>query len=137
MTQTTPAQPVAEAAPSAPATAPVVPPVAAERSAPSPDAIAEAVKADRERIAALGLAHVASRGLITAAPADALHQKAITEGWSVEAFRSALWDEHVKSAAPATRPNRAEPDTGTEASASAQRMIAIANRAAPRPAKEA
>ncbi len=77
----------------------------ANRGAPSiADAVAEALRADRERNAALNTVLTASRGLISVPVGDALHQRALTEGWTVDAFRSALWDAMLQGAKPPSIP---------------------------------
>ena len=89
-----------------------IPPVAApapatdaNRAAPSiADAVAEALRADRERNASLNTVLTASRGLISAPVGDALHQRALSEGWTTDAFRSALWDAMLQSAKPPSLP---------------------------------
>ncbi|MCX7382197.1 MAG: terminase, partial [Alphaproteobacteria bacterium] len=80
-------------------------PTDANRGAPSiADAVAEALRADRERNAALNTVLTASRGLISAPVGDALHQRALTEGWTPDAFRSALWDAMLQGAKPPAIP---------------------------------
>jgi hypothetical protein len=73
----------------------------ANRAAPSiADAVAEALRADRERNASLNTVLTASRGLISAPVGDALHQRALSEGWTTDVFRSALWDAMLQGAKP-------------------------------------
>jgi hypothetical protein len=78
------------------------PPVAAVTS--SSDPAGEAVRAERDRIAALGPVLTASRALVPAGTGDALHQRAIAEGWSADALRGALWDAMVQGARPPAIP---------------------------------
>ena len=76
----------------------------------------------------------ASRALVPAAAGDALHQRAIAEGWSADALRGALWDAMVQTAKPpaipaspaASAPASDDPATVREAMAEA-----IAIRAMP------
>ena len=73
----------------------------ANRAAPSiADAVAEALRADRERNASLNTVLTASRGLISAPVGDALHQRALSEGWTTDVFRGALWDAMLQGAKP-------------------------------------
>ena len=103
-TETTTAVPPA-AAPAPTATATPTAPADVNRAAPSiADAVAEALRADRERNAALNTVLTASRGLISAPVGDTLHQRALTEGWTPDAFRSALWDAMLQGAKPPSIP---------------------------------
>lgn len=111
MPETTPAAAAPAEAPPAPATLPKpAPTTEASRAmppsppAPATDPAVEAIRAERERIAALGPVLAASRALVPAATGDALHQRAITEGWSAEALRGALWDAMVQGAKPPAIP---------------------------------
>ena len=141
MPDTTPAAPAAEAAPPAATSPPVqetppampatdstraaAPPPAA--ATPSPcDATADAVRAERDRIAALGPVAQGARGLVAATTVDALHQRAIADGWTPEVLRSALWDAMVQGArapalpaSPAATPARESADVIRDAMAEA------------------
>ena len=68
------------------------------------DAATEAVRAERDRIAGLAPVANAARALVAAATVEALHQRAIAEGWAPEALRSALWEAVVKGAKPPSMP---------------------------------
>ena len=133
MPETTPAAPAATEAPPAPATTteaeramPQTPPVAPVAT-PSPDPAADAIRAERDRIAGLGPVLAASRGLVAPGIGDALHQRAIAEGWAPEALRGALWDAVVQGAKPpaipaapaSTTADTASPDAIREAMAEA------------------
>jgi hypothetical protein len=95
--------PAAEAAPVEPNP---TPPEAnrAMPTTPPADAVADATRAERDRIAALGPVLTASRALVPAATGDALHQRAIAEGWSADALRGALWDAMLQGAKPPAIP---------------------------------
>ncbi|MCX7275522.1 MAG: hypothetical protein NTV19_20805, partial [Burkholderiales bacterium] len=115
--ETTTAVPHAAApAPTATATATATAPTEANRGGASiADAVAEALRADRERNAALNTVLTASRGLISAPVGDALHQRALTEGWTPDAFRSALWDAMLQGAKPPSIPaSPASPAAATD-----------------------
>ena len=109
MPETTPAATAAPEAPPARATI-----TEAERTmpqtqptpptAPAADPAAEAIRAERDRIASLGPVLAASRGLVAPGIGDALHQRAIAEGWAPEALRGALWDAMVQNAKPPAVP---------------------------------
>ena len=79
-------------------------PVAQPTRAASVDAATEAVRVERDRIAGLAPVASAARALVPAATVDALHQRAIAEGWEPEALRSALWEAMVKGAKPPSMP---------------------------------
>jgi hypothetical protein len=96
-----PAAPTATQEPSTPA--PAQPPPEPMRAA-SVDAATEAVRAERDRIAGLAPVASAARALVPATTVDALHQRAIAEGWEPEALRSALWEAMVKGAKPPSMP---------------------------------
>jgi len=84
---------------------PVVAAAVAATTATTPsDPAGEAVRAERDRIAALGPVLTASRALVPAGTGDALHQRAIAEGWSADALRGALWDAMVQGARPPAIP---------------------------------
>ena len=108
MPETMPAAPAATEAPPAPATTPTT--TEAERAMPQTpttppaDPAAEAIRAERDRIADLGPVLAASRALVTPGVADALHQRAIAEGWAPDALRGALWDAMVQGAKPPAVP---------------------------------
>jgi hypothetical protein len=82
---------------------PAQPPPEPTRSA-SVDAATEAVRAERDRIAGLAPVANAARALVPSATVEALHQRAIAEGWAPEALRSALWEAMVKGAKPPSMP---------------------------------
>ena len=135
MPETTPVAPVADPAPSAPAatptrsnpaqaaqegapTMPNNPPPAADAdrgtvAVPPGEAAAEVIRAERARIAALGPVAQAGRALVAPATVDALHQRAVAEGWAPEALRGALWDAMVQGATPPALP--ASPNSGPAA----------------------
>jgi hypothetical protein len=107
----------------------VVPPAAAAGAATSPavsdadqavstgspgDAAAEVIRAERARIAALGPVAQAGRALVTPATVDALHQRAVAEGWAPEALRGALWDAMVQGAVPPAQPASPNSDPAAE-----------------------
>jgi hypothetical protein len=72
---------------------------------PSPhDAAVEAVRAERERITGLGPVVSAARALVATATVDALHTRAVADGWSPEALRGALWEAMVQGARPPALP---------------------------------
>lgn len=84
---------------------------AADRSmdsvAPPTDGAADAVRAERARIAAITEAVSASRGVLPAQTADEIFQTAVAEGLAVEAVRGRLWDAMLarahKPSIPATQ----------------------------------
>jgi hypothetical protein len=82
-------------------------------AAPLADTAVEAIRAERARIAALGQVVQSSRALVAPATVDALHQRAIAEGWAPEALRSSLWDAMVQGATPPALP--ASPNSGPAA----------------------
>ena len=100
----TPSAPAAPAAP--PAAAPAPSSTDANRAAtpPAADPAAEAIRAERERVASLAPVLVASRAVVAQTIGDALHQRAIAEGWTSDALRGALWDAMVQSAKPPAIP---------------------------------
>jgi hypothetical protein len=113
MPETMPAAPAATEAPPAPATMPTTTPTTTEAertmpqtppTPPATDPAAEAIRAERDRIADLGPVLAASRALVTPGVADALHQRAIAEGWAPDALRGALWDAMVQGAKPPAVP---------------------------------
>jgi HK97 family phage prohead protease len=126
----TPAQTAQEGAPTMPSNIPIAPAAVpsaaaiaappavanADRGAPAVppgDAAAEVIRAERARIAALGPVAQAGRALVAPATVDALHQRAVAEGWAPEAFRGALWDAMVQGATPPALP--ASPNSGPAA----------------------
>ena len=137
MPETTPAAPAATEAPPAPSITTAATTTEAERAmpqtpptppaAPAADPAAEAIRAERDRIAGLGPVLAASRGLVAPGIGDALHQRAIAEGWAPEALRGALWDAVVQGAKPpaipaapaSTTADNASPDAIREAMAEA------------------
>ena len=144
MPETTPAAPAATEAPPAPATTtteaerampknPPTVPVATPAAPATVDPTAEAIRAERDRIAGLGPVLAASRGLVAPGIGDALHQRAIAEGWAPEALRGALWDAMVQNAkapavpaAPAnTAPAQGDPAVLREAMAEALAVRAM------------
>jgi hypothetical protein len=80
---------------------------------PPAAAAAEVIRAERARIAALGPVAQAGRALVAPATVDALHQRAVAEGWAPEALRGALWDAMVQGATPPALP--APPNSGPAA----------------------
>lgn len=99
--------PVADAAAVTPPAAPTPAPAPeAQRAAPVPthDAATEAVRAERARIADLTPVAHAARALVAPATVDALHQRAVSEGWAPEALRASLWDAAVASGRPPSIP---------------------------------
>lgn len=103
MPETIAAEPAAVATP--PQEAPVTTPAAeAVRAMPAQDAAADAIRAERERIAGLAPVASAARTLVAATTVDTLHQRAIAEGWAPEALRSALWETVVQTAKPPAIP---------------------------------
>jgi hypothetical protein len=93
------------AAPAAPP--PQVPPTPIPEivsATPAHDAAADAIRAERERIAGLAPVASAARALVAATTVDTLHQRAIAEGWAPEALRSALWETVVQTAKPPAMP---------------------------------
>ena len=101
------ADPATPAVPAVPPSAlAAAPPTDANRAAPPPsvEAAADAVRAERERVAALNPILTASRAVVAPAIGDALHQRAIAEGWTPEVLRGALWDAMVQSAKPPAIP---------------------------------
>ncbi len=121
-----PVQETVPAMPTSPA-APIVPPAAANAAAavavadagraaspnPPADAAAEATRAERARVEALGPIVQSARALVAPAVVDGLHQRAITEGWAPEALRGALWDVMLQ---PGARTVPANPTASTGAS---------------------
>ena len=104
MPETTPAAPAATEAPPAPATTEAERTMPQTPPTPPADPAAEAIRAERDRIAGLGPVLAASRGLVAPGIGDALHQRAISEGWAPEALRGALWDAVVQNAKPPAVP---------------------------------
>lgn len=105
MPETIAAEPAAAPAATPPQDPPAPTPTPeAVRAMPAQDAAADAIRAERERIA--GLAPVASvaRALVPATTVDTLHQRAIAEGWAPEALRSALWETVVQTSKPPAIP---------------------------------
>ena len=98
--QSPPAALSQETAVTTPSPAPAAPPPAPSAADPA----AEALRDERERIAALGPVLAASRGLVPPAIGDALHQRAIAEGWTAEVLRGALWDAMVQGVKPPAIP---------------------------------
>jgi len=96
-------QPITET-PAAPPPEPVAAPEPPPAAAPPADPAGDAIRGERGRIAGLGPVLAASRGLVTPGIADAIHQRAISEGWSAEALRGALWDAMVQGAKPPAIP---------------------------------
>ncbi|MFZ4410765.1 MAG: prohead protease/major capsid protein fusion protein [Paracraurococcus sp.] len=107
-----------ETPPASPATDPLPPTVTSTptpaappeptRTAPATEPAAEAIRMERERIAALGPVLAASRALVPATTGDTLHQRAISEGWSADALRGALWDAMLQGNRPPSIPARPE-----------------------------
>jgi hypothetical protein len=83
---------------------PPTPAAEAVRATPAQDAAADAIRAERERIAGLAPVASAARALVAATTVDTLHQRAIAEGWAPEALRSALWETVVQTAKPPAIP---------------------------------
>ncbi len=104
MPETTPAAPAATEAPPAPATTEAERTMPQTPPTPPADPAAEAIRAERDRIAGLGPVLAASHGLVAPGIGDALHQRAISEGWAPEALRGALWDAVVQNAKPPAVP---------------------------------
>jgi hypothetical protein len=77
------------------------------------DAAAEVIRAERARIAALGPVAQAGRALVAPATVDALHQRAVAEGWAPDVLRGSLWDAMVSGSAPPALP--ASPNSGPAA----------------------
>ncbi|NBW16040.1 MAG: terminase, partial [Caulobacteraceae bacterium] len=98
--QSPPAALSQETAVTTPSPAPAAPPPAPSAA----DPVAEALRGERERIAALGPVLAASRGLVPPAIGDALHQRAMAEGWTAEVLRGALWDAMVQGVKPPAIP---------------------------------
>jgi hypothetical protein len=103
MPETIAAEPAAVATPPQEPPAPT-PATEAVRATPAQDAAADAVRAERERIAGLAPVASAARALVAATTVDSLHQRAIAEGWAPEALRSALWETVVQTAKPPAIP---------------------------------
>ena len=122
----------AVAPPGAAAAGAVAPPIVVPSPGTADPAIA-AIRGERDRIAALGPVLAASRPLVPAGIGDALHQRAISEGWSADALRGALWDAMVQSAKPpaipaaptGSTPDTANPDAIREAMAEALAVRAM------------
>ena len=119
--ETVPTMPTSPTTPAAPpGTSHVAPAAAAvadaDRAAsPNPpgDAAAEATRAERARVEALGPIVQSARALVAPAVVDGLHQRAVTEGWAPEALRGALWDVMLQ---PGARTVPANPTASTGAS---------------------
>ena len=99
---TPPVQETPTAMPTAEPTRATPPPAAA--LPPASDATADAVRAERDRVAALGPVAQAARALVAPATVDTLHQRAVAEGWTSERLRGALWDAMVQGARPPALP---------------------------------
>ena len=67
-------------------------PTEATRAAPPVDPTAEAIQAERARVAALEPVAAAARALLPDTTLDALRARAVAEGWPVDRFRGALFD---------------------------------------------
>ncbi len=107
------APPAPQPAPSpSPVAEPAPPPAAVEPATPAPpaatpsprDAAAEAIRAERERIAGLAPVVNAARALVAAATIDTLHTRAVSEGWTPELLRGALWEALVQGGRPPSLP---------------------------------
>jgi hypothetical protein len=113
----TPATAAQEAAPTMPSNTPNAPAaVNAGRgtsTVPPSDAAADVIRAERARIAALGPVAQTGRALMAPATVDALHQRAVAEGWAPEVLRATLWDAMVQGATPPALP--ASPNSGPAA----------------------
>lgn len=113
MSQTTPDTPDAAAPSAPPAAAPAATRAgndAARDNKPDADA---AVRAERERVAALDAVAIASRALMPAERVDRVRAEAVSAGWTPEALRAALWDQFVKEAKPSI-PARPEPGPSSD-----------------------
>jgi hypothetical protein len=92
----------------------------------------DAVRAERERVAALDAVAIASRALMPAERVDRVRAEAVSAGWTPEALRAALWDQYVKDAKPSV-PARPEPVTGRDATLSHRMAEGLAARVLGRP----
>ena len=98
MPEPLPAAAVTTETPAAPPAAPVNMPT------PPMDAAAEAIRGERERIASLAPLAQAGRAVVNAPVVEALHQRAVAEGWNADALRGALWDAMLQGARPPAVP---------------------------------
>ncbi|MBS7790308.1 terminase [Roseococcus sp. SDR] len=115
------------------------PPMEANRAVPPSDPAAEAVQVERARIASLEPAITSARALLPDATVDSLRARAVTEGWTVERFRGALFDalsqgggRPSQPANPtASTPSRADPSEVIDAMAEAIAVRAMPGYQAP------
>lgn len=104
-------------------------------SVPAADATraaADAIQAERSRMASLTPVVTAARGRVPQQALDDLHVRAQSEGWTAEALRAALWDAAVASAQPPSIPAAPAVQVGTSGDDPAKIIDAMATAIAVR-----